>query len=357
MCLVSMLTVGFSQAQDSALLIDQTDRLRPIISVKLPAPELDAAERQEDYSGLLALFLVTEKGLSSIPVTGYYERKLNELTFQPVTDLGSGLSFSIRYSSGQGQHAYTPYTTPKTQYVDEDLPRALNIYPGSEVLPENILCFHVLFDRPMNKDTKAYQHARIYSNGEEVPLVWKHRAYWTHNGSLLVLMVHPGRIKRGIDYFGKAFEVGKEYTLVIEAGIKDAQDRKLNEAIKKTFTIEKADRKVPKIRKSQLLFPDQQGATPIQLSFSEPMDFGCMVEGIQVLDSNNHPVPIKVVHRSDDHYHITPIENWQSGTYQLTLKPTVGDLCGNRFNKKFETRRKPSQKQIRSPQVFAFTVQ
>lgn len=346
-----------SQAQTNGLFIDSSDQLHPIISIELPAETLRTVEKQEDYRSLLAFFLVRASGISTIPVSGRYTKGVDQIHFEPLTDLGNDLLFSIRHVTKTGDKAQTSYRTPKAVLLHKNPPEVLQIYPASEVLPENILCFHVLFDRPMVEDPGAYEKARIFSDGKEVPFVWKHAAYWTHGGRLLVLMVHPGRVKRGISYLGKAFEAGRSYTLVIEQEIKDPQGRMLTQSIRKEFSIGKADHKIPKIKKAKMVFPEAADLAPIQLTFSEAMDFACMVEGLQVLDASDNLLPVSIAPLNDQVYEVTPLKAWPPGTYRLVLTPVVGDLCGNRFNRKFETTQKPSARLLNTSQIFEFVVE
>lgn len=345
-----------SKAQTNGLFIDSSAQLRPLFSIELSAAPFAHAERQEDFGGLLALFLESSQGISNIPVTGRYTRNNNTLSFQPLTPLGNDLHFVIRFSTPEGTVLQAKYHTPKAVLQYSNPPKVAHVYPTSSTIPENILCFHVLFDRPMDQDPEAYQKARIFSAGKEVPLIWKHTAFWTHGGKLLVLMVHPGRVKRGISYLGKAFEIGKSYTLVIEREIKDPQGRILTEQVEKEFTIGKADHKMPKLKKHRLSLPNASGSDPIELTFSEAMDFACMVEGLQVVDASNTPIPVSITHISDQQYKIVPEKDWAPGTYQLVLTPVVGDLCGNRFNRRFETTQKPSAQLLKTSQIFEFVV-
>jgi len=351
-----VLAALLGQAQTNGLFIDSSAQLRPLISVELTAATLAHAERQEDFGGLLALFLKSPEGISRIPVTGHYSKTNNVLSFQPLVKLGNNLHFIIKYATPEGTILQSEYRTPKAVVLYKNPPEVADIYPVSDNIPENILCFHVLFDRPMAQDPEAYKKARIIHNGTEVPLVWKHTAYWTHGGKLLVLMVHPGRVKRGISYLGKAFEIGQTYTLLIEKEIQDPQGRILTEQVEKHFTIGKADHKIPKLRKGHITFPETPDSSPITLTFSEAMDFACMVEGVEVLDANNNLLPISISHIDDERYEIRPEKSWSPGTYQLVLKPVVGDLCGNRFHKKFETTKKPTQQELNTNTVYEFEV-
>ena len=345
-----------SKGQPGFLSVDSAHALRPVFTIDLSDHSNFDNLKQEEPQVLLALFLITANEPSEIPVSGEYIWDESKLSFQPISNLGNGLLFSVQYKTPDGIVEQRIYRTPKAILLHAAPPQVLKVFPESDVLPENILCFHVRFDRPMFKDHDAYKKARIFCDGVEVPLVWKHVSHWTQDGQLLVLMVHPGRVKRGISYLGKAFESGKEYTLVIEREIPDPQGRTLVTTFKKEFKVTKADHQVPKIKKSKISFPKTSGSEPIRLSFSEPMDFACMIEGVEVIDEEGQLVSVKIEHLSDHQYTVTPTGIWSSGTHQLVFDKVVSDLSGNRFNKKFETTKKPTPEDLNQALIFEFVV-
>lgn len=355
--MVFMLALALTgKAQTSVVSVDSTLALRPVFTIEFSHHVNFDNVRQEDYQSLLALFLVTANGPSKIPVSGEYLLDNGQLSFQPLTDLGQGLSFSVQQQVSDGQVGRRTYRTPEAVLLHAAPPQVLKVFPESDVLPENILCFHVLFDRPMFKDQDAHQRAKIFSEGVEVPMVWKHMSHWIQNGQLLVLMVHPGRVKQGISYLGKAFEAGKEYTLLIEQEITDPQGRTLVSTFKKEFKVAKVDHQIPKIKKSRIAFPEAMSSAPIRLNFSEPMDFACMLEGLEVIDETGQLLEVKIEHISDHQYTVTPAAAWSAGTYQLVFDKVVSDLSGNRFNRKFETTKKPTQEELNKELIFEFVL-
>lgn len=357
-CIVSLLFLTFHvplMAQDSYLEIDSNEALYPTFSIDLSQHKTAEFAMPEDPKGLLALFLVSNEQVSPVPVTGKYAFEEGQLSLRPLIKLGEGLTFKLVYKKEMNTLEFV-YKTPKAVLPYSDPPKVLNIFPGESAVPENILCFHVLFDRPMSQDIEAYREVRIFHDDEEVPLVWKHAAYWTQNGQLLVLMVHPGRVKRGISYLGKAFNSGNTYSLVVGKNIADAHGRMLTEETTKQFGVTNADHKVPKIRKRQIQFPENQDQSPVIVSFSEPMDYACMVEGTRLLNKQGDEVKFKVEHVNDQLYLFRPEDDWRQGSYQLVMTNVVGDLCGNRFHRKFETTSKPGKKQMESRKTLEFII-
>lgn len=341
--------------QSTGLYIDSSARLRPMFSIELSTQNHSDIVEREDFQRLLALFLTTNGAVSSIPVSGRHELKGDTLFFRPTVALGEGLQFMVRYVSKESVN-YQKYHTPPAALEYANPPKVLKVFPAADELPENILCFHVLFDRPMVTTVDAYKQARIYCNGEEVPLVWKHQAYWTQNNQLLVLMVHPGRVKRGIDYLGKAFESGNTYTLVIAQDITDLKGRKITQSVEKEFRIVKADHRTPKVKKGGIVFPETTNIDPIDVTFSEAMDHACMVEGLEVIGPSGERVPVGVEWINDDRFRVVPQQNWVPGEYQVVFNKVVGDLSGNRFHKKFETRKKPRAAHTVPQKTFSFTI-
>lgn len=351
LCTISVLV----SAQELKLTIDSTDERLPIICLEiLDTDSSSVSQFEAEPAQILSLHLNTAKGTALIPVSGKYQKNSGRLFFQPLYPLGQGLDFIISTNWGN-RNLRRIYRTPAYVPVSGASPRVLQVYPMDSVIPENILCFHILFDQPMYKDRQAFLHAKILLEGEELPLPWKHTTYWSQGGRLMVLMIHPGKVKRGIDYPGIDFEIGKRYSLVLAPEVYSTTGQKVEDGIRRDFIIAKADRRSPKVKKSCISLPDKN-SEPIVLKFKEPMDYGCMVEGILLLDKMGEALPISVNPINDQVFEITSDKPWHPGSYQLVLKHFVGDLSGNRIGQEFEVKKLPTYEELKTDRVFTFNI-
>src|SRR5690606_13322093 len=91
----------------------------------------------------------------------------------------------------------------------------VGVYPQNEKIPANILQFHLVFSQAVDADESAYQFLIVKDeNGKVLPKMWREKAEWNHDRTIMSVMIHPGRIKRGIEYMGvdkTLFKEGNTY--------------------------------------------------------------------------------------------------------------------------------------------------
>lgn len=346
----------FLSGQESCLSVDSSEALKPVFTFNLSCYKPEQSLELEDPSGLLALYLVKDGKLAPVPVTSSCTLLNDRVQLIPKFNLGEGLEFSLRGTLISGSAGLFTYKTPSLALPVLEEPKVVKIFPEERVVPENILCFHVLFNQPMSRQRDAYGYVKVYHEGEEIPTIWKHTSTWAENGKLLVLMIHPGRVKRGIAHPGEILSKGKTFKMVIGVEIKDAYGRSLLQEATKEFEIGEADYKVPKMKKRDMELPEERDLSPITLKFSEPMDYARMVEGTQLLNKDGAEVEHRVECVNDNLFRFYPQENWESGQHELVLTRLVADLSGNQLDRKFEVKTKPSEEDLLEKRVIKFTI-
>src|SRR5262249_10274078 len=116
------------------------------------------------------------------------------------------------------------------------------IYPSGDKLPENQLRFYLHFSAPMSRNG-AYSHIKLLDEkGKEVasPFLELGEELWDPGVKRFTLLLHPGRIKRGLkprEELGPILEEGKRYTLVIAADWSDAEGNLLKAGVRKSFAV------------------------------------------------------------------------------------------------------------------------
>lgn len=260
------------------------------------------------------------------------------LIVTPQFVLGNGLEFEYQvYDGGDTLRKRFGVTIPDAL---TELPVVEHIYPLSDKVPSNILLFHVLFSGAMQEDETAFTQIKILDDkGNEKRKVWREKAGWTREGKHLVLMIHPGRVKRGIDYLkemGVLFEEGKTYTMVVSASLKDAHGRPMEKEFKKTFTVTAPDRVMPEVHTVQVLHAKKDSRETLTVHFNEAMDFGAMLIGMEVLDKDNKKVKGEISCTDDKSWSFVPEETWKPGSYILQLNTHAADLASNHLVRHFE---------------------
>lgn len=297
---------------------------------------------EEKAAKIMAVYLVTENTVAANKIIGNYFLKDDSLQFIPYFELGYGLDFEVQLYIN-GDTIKKRFSTPKASIITAPLTEAIQIFPLTDKIPTNILCFHALFSSPMNEDRMAFTKVQLIDEAENIkPKVWKEKSYWTDSAKCLVLMIHPGRIKRGIHYLtelGPVFEVGKKYTIVITTALQDKYNRPLYKEYRKTFTAIAPDRQIPKLAETNFKKPTSGTRNSLQISFSEAMDYGSLCMGLKIFDEKNQLIQGKIQPVNNDNtWNFIPDTFWKKELYRVEFNTEIADLASNHLHRLFETK-------------------
>lgn len=108
------------------------------------------------------------------------------------------------------------------------------IYPTAAELPANQLKFYLHFSQPMRQTREIFEHIDLLGpQGRPVEDPWRRTELWSEDGKRLTLLIHPGRIKQGIQLgtlLGPVLDPDQSYTLIVHATMLDANGRPLGQA-------------------------------------------------------------------------------------------------------------------------------
>ena len=134
-------------------------------------------------------------------------------------------------------------------------PKAIvtEVYPTSDVLPENLLRFYVYFSRPMKREGALESIRLVDSKGEVVSGAFLENNFslWSPDGTRLTLLFDPGRVKTGLvahERFGRALKAGSNYELVIDSTMMAVNGTPLSSTFRKAFRVAKPDFEAPDIQ-------------------------------------------------------------------------------------------------------------
>ncbi len=326
---------SFSQG----IFLDRSDPLKPILSVEITAADSNIVRtlvNENNVSKVFALYLIKNNKRLSVPVTGKYALNGKVLKYVPLSELGAGLEFEGEYTAN-GDTSFVHYLTPVAAEIDVPLPELEQIFPRSVDIPCNQLYFHIRFSQPMFPNKMAWQVVKIYDEDqEEIPKMWRERSYWLDSNRVLVLMIHPGRVKRGIG-LDVPFKEEQEYVFLIDGELSDAFGRCVKMYSKTKFFASKDDYEIPKVNHKEVLVPARGTEDPLSIQFSEAMDYASIIDGVTITDEQGKLVkgnfwPLD----NDATIEFFPGQEWIPGTYTITYGKIVADLAGNRLNRPFE---------------------
>jgi hypothetical protein len=322
-----------------AISVKGLQSLQPTISAHITDADAKilAGEGLNDAGKLLAMYMVVNGKPVAVAVAGKYEVRRNDLSFTPLYALGYDMEFEVQYKNGNTVTASTRFHTPKHPLSGKQA-AVVTSYPLCDTIPYNTLYFHVRFSHAMMNDKRAYRYIKMYDDkGIERTNAWRQKSFWLDDGKLLVLMIHPGRVKNGIHYESPLFDSGRYYTLTIESDIKDMNGNAIAEAYTHRYYVKGEDRESPRAYVNKAILPEAKTKQPVILSFSEGMDNASVLDGVSILDAKGTIIPCTVQEKGmDNTYSITPAKAWAKGKHTLLLKSAVYDFAANRINRLFE---------------------
>jgi hypothetical protein len=313
--------------------------------------ELDGTNRSlAQWQRLLSVYadqgdLLANVGLPAM--IGEYRIAPDTLRFEPQFPLQRGIHYRAVFSPNRlpGKLAGGPIVTSTFHLPDRpSAPTTVvaNVFPTADVLPENLLKFYIHFSAPMSAG-HIYDHIRLRNEaGKEIelPFLEIDEELWNPTMTRLTLFIDPGRIKRGVqplEEIGPALEEGKRYTLVIDAGWRDAANIPLKEGFQKRFMVGPTDREPIDLSRWKIQSPPAESRRPLLITFSEPMDHALALRVIRVLDASNQLIAGSAdLTNQERHWSFTPVHPWHRGPHHLSVQTTIEDLAGNNVGKAFD---------------------
>jgi hypothetical protein len=302
---------------------------------------------QEGPSKILALYLVTEKGIQPPAMAGKYEVVGQALRFTPRFALRPGSTYRAHFFPPPPPGPQASPALIKREISIPALPpreptKVTAVYPSGDVLPENQLRFYLHFSAPVRQ-------GEVYSRVKLLGPDGKHdqRAFleigeelWDTTGTRLTLLFDPGRQKRGLlprEEFGPVLVSGKKYTLVIDKNWPDADGRPLAADFKKQFTAgamieERLDAKTWKVAA-----PKAGTRDPLVLRFPHALDRALLEWTIDVKNAAGKAIGGEVtVADQERRWDLVPDAAWQAGEYTLVIDTRLEDSAGNNLARPFE---------------------
>lgn len=297
-------------------------------------------ENIKQPSAVFKIFMIQDSIESQTPLLGSYSYVKDTIFFEPQFELGEGLTFNVNFSYNNN----IIKKTYKTKSVDNSINQKTDIqeiYPRNNKIPKNILIFYVEFSAPMTEDESAYRYVNLLDENKKViPHVWYNKARWISD-KVMMLMIHPGRVKKDISYYdnlGEIFIVGKKYYLEITDKIKPLNSKSKLISFTKEFEITNPINTCPKFIEDNLQIPEKNTSDKLKIVFDRPIDFFSAQIGISVYNyKSDKIVEGKIIAGSDDtEWYFMPDQPWTEKKYTLILNKYISDPSGNSLNKPFE---------------------
>lgn len=223
--------------------------------------------------------------------------------------------------------------------ADTAPPRLLAVHPAGPVWPENILRFHLVFDRAMDPGDAAAQVWLETAAGARVEgaLVDIPDGLWSSQGTVLTLLFHPGRVKQGLAAhraLGRALAAGGDYRLVIGGGLMGEDGRTLGAARQVPLRIGPAEMRGLDPARWRWTPPHPGSTAPLAIATGRQMDALSLQGGLRLEDGDGraHAVTLQA---KGNRIIAVPAVPWPD-VIRLAVAPWLEDVCGNRLHEGFE---------------------
>ncbi len=318
------------------------------VAVNLP---LDLSLEIKNPGDYLKVYVGTNPTSDTPPIVGNYWTENNLMFFIPKYPPPPGITYSIVFHARRLTEDYhlkdeLPITFTKEAYVKDVtlIPETevVTIYPSADTVPSNLLRIYLYFTNPMgSKDPFEYISLQSDDGVEiEDAFVEVPAGLWDRSRKRLTVLIHPGRVKRGIgprDTMGPVFEKGKSYTLRISGNWEDDKGLPLVNTVEKIYRVTGADRKIVDPVNWTLTSPTIGTFQPLVVDFGEPLDHALINRMITVIDDQGLPVEGKIeAFQEESSISFIPIYHWKSGSYKLLINPKLEDLAGNNLISVFD---------------------
>ena len=217
-----------------------------------------------------------------------------------------------------------------------------NVFPSTDVLPENLLKFYIEFSEPMRRG-EVYQFIDLVDQEGrkvEIPFLEVAEELWNPDGTRLTLFIDPGRVKREVkplEDVGPAMVEGGRYSLVISKDWPDQNGAPMKREFRKEFRVAPPDRAQPDITKWKLRLPKAGTRDSLTVDFGESMERALLDRLLWVENPGGAELKGRIeVSNHEARWAFAPDEPWRAGRHRLVADEWLEDLAGNRIGRPFE---------------------
>jgi hypothetical protein len=269
------------------------------------------------------------------PLLGTYRSEGGALVFRPRFGLDPSLTVKARYAA-PGEKA-VEVVFPGRARAAVGTTVVSGVHPSVERVPANLLKFYVDFSAPMQRGD-VWRFIRLLDDqgvAQELPFLEIEQELWDREQKRLTLLFDPGRIKRGVmprEEGGGALEVGKSYTLVLDAAWRDAQGLPLAASYRHRFTVGEEDRTPVQPNRWRITAPKSGTRNPLVIDLGEPLDHALLGRMITVAGVAGQVE----LSEQDRRWSFVPQTAWKAGEHRLQVDATLEDLAGNKVLRAFD---------------------
>lgn len=335
---LALTIVGFFLAQPSAELHfrpagkDQVDVVAPLTASQqklLPAGAI-TGEQGEAWLRLSLVDPATKKVGPSM--FGAYKREADTLIFHPRFGVEPGKTYRAFFGPVDGAVVTKDYHVALRN--GGALATVAKIYPTEDVLPANLLRFTIYFSQPMRGGKEIFNQIQILdAQGNILPDIWLTDEIWDESGQVLIIYIHPGRIKWGLvlrEVLGPVLYPDRDYTFVIRGSMVDSNGQTLGKDTSKKFRTTAEDRVRIELSDWKIQAPQAGTAGAVTVQFPKSVDHRSLENGLSIIDDKGNPVAgAAQIGKAEKSWTFMPTRPLSDRPYRLKVDGQLEDVAGN----------------------------
>ena len=205
-------------------------------------------------------------------------------------------------------------------------PQIVLVQPSARQVPANLLRISVRFSAPVEGPVLT-RVTLLRADGTPIQEPFLQQELWSPDGTVLTFLMHPGRVKTGLnarDEVGPILLAGDDVVLALDG-------RPI-----KRWIVGPADANGP-VASAWKLSPIRVASKqPLVVALDGPID-GRGADYLAIVDGRNRLVEGRArLKNGECTWTFTPHRAWQEGKYKLVVRRTLEDPAGNRLGGHFE---------------------
>ena len=205
--------------------------------------------------------------------------------------------------------------------------QVVRVQPSASQVPANLLRLSIEFATRIEGPVLP-RIALLHPDGQPLAQPFLEQELWSPSGRILTVLLHPGRVKTGLnarEALGPILVEGDDVTLTLD-------DRPIQH-----WRVGPVDTHGPVASAWRLSPVHAASRQPLVVTLDDPID-GRDADYIAVADWRGRRVNGRALLKDGESiWTFTPRSPWRAGEYRLVVRGTLEDPAGNRLNGRFET--------------------
>ncbi len=206
-------------------------------------------------------------------------------------------------------------------------PRVVLVEPSGSRVPASLLRLSIRFAKPVEGAVLPRLSLR-HADGATIAEPFLEQELWSPDDRTLTVLLHPGRVKTGLqarDTLGPLLVEGDDVVLALDG-------RPLHQ-----WNVDPVDESGPRTSAWRLSPVHAGSREALVVALDSPVD-GQAANYLAIADARGRRVPGRAqLTNGESTWTFTPDRPWQAREYRLLVRGTLEDSSGNRVGSHFET--------------------